>query len=64
MICVVKQDQTGEITGWFTAVDMHDARRRAQAAFQPDLAAQFYRMEFTPTPGKHKLANGVTLLVD
>lgn len=54
-LCIVKM-QDGKITGWIIATDMHDARRRAEAAWEHDLAAVLYRMEFTPSPGLHELS--------
>jgi hypothetical protein len=64
MICVVKQNTTGEITGWMMGSDMHELRRHAEQAFDSDLAALFYRMEFAPPPGKTQIAPGLTMLVD
>jgi len=62
MICILKM-QGGEITGWIIANDIPDARRYAEAALQGDLAGQLYRMEFTPTQGKHELPGGYVMLV-
>jgi hypothetical protein len=59
MICILKMEN-GEILGWIIATDVHDARRRAN---DRDLAAELYRMEFTPPPGKHVLSTGHILLV-
>lgn len=64
MICVVKQDAGGAITGWMMGSDMHDLRRRAQQTFDQELAGMFYRMEFTPERGKHHLAPGLVMLVE
>jgi hypothetical protein len=64
MICVVKQGMDGEITGWMMGADVPDLRRRAEQTFDHDLAALFYQMEFTPTPGKHVIAPGITMLVE
>lgn len=62
MICVLKSEGS-EIKGWFIATDVHDARRKAQGAFDQTLAAKLYTMEF-PRPGKHDLGNGYIMLVD
>ena len=57
MLCVLKIEN-GEITGWIIAPDLEDARHQADAAWDHDLAAALYRMEFTPPPGKHVLIGG------
>lgn len=62
MICILRM-QGADIEGWIIATDVPDARRQAQAAWQSDLAALLYRMEFAPTPGKHKLDTGHVMLV-
>jgi hypothetical protein len=64
MICVVKQNASGEITGWMMGTDIPDLRRRADQTLDHDLATLFYRMEFAPTAGKHQLAPGLTVLVE
>jgi hypothetical protein len=64
MICVVKQNEQGEIVGWMMGTDMHDLRRRAEQTLDHELAGMFYRMEFTPPAGKHPIAPNVTMLVE
>ena len=51
------------ISGWIIAVDMHDARRQAYAAFQNDLAQELYRAELEPPPGKYRLPTGHIMVV-
>lgn len=62
MICILKMEGS-EIKGWFVATDIHDARRKAQGSFNPELAARLYTIKF-PRPGKHDLGDGYTMLVD
>lgn len=57
MLCILKIEN-GEIKGWIIAHDVHDARRQADAAFERELAAELYRMEFVPPAGKHELRTG------
>jgi hypothetical protein len=61
MLCIVRIEN-GELKGWIIATDVHDARRRAQAAFDNDLAQRLSGIEF-PTSGRHDLGNGYTMLV-
>jgi len=62
MICILKIENN-DIKGWFTAMDIHDARRKAQGSFNEELAAKLYTVEF-PRPGKRDLGGGYTMLVD
>lgn len=62
MICILKM--TGaDVTGWIIAADIPEARRKAQRS-DNELAGILYRMEFTPTSGKHQLPGGYLLLVE
>lgn len=47
-----------EISGWITATDTHDARRKAEAVGEHDLAQCLYSIEF-PSPGRHELRCGL-----
>lgn len=70
MICILKFGRpvsdhghlSDMVTGWIIAEDIPSARRAAEAAFEHDLAAELYKMEFTPTVGKHILKTGHVLL--
>jgi hypothetical protein len=63
MICVIKQNARGEITGWMMGTDTHDLRRRAQTTLDSELAGLFYQMEFPPR-AKTVIAPGITMLVE
>jgi len=57
MICILKQNQLGEITGWIIATDAADARRKAGAALERQLEEFLYRIDGAgdPMPGKRAL---------
>lgn len=58
MICILKYE-LGKITGWIIATDPHDARRQVDYTEERNyLAAELYRMEFTPAPGKYIIGEG------
>lgn len=59
----VQHSPGDEIDGWIIATDIHDARRKADAAVVRDLAECLYRMDFMPQPGKHVLPTGHVMLV-
>ncbi len=63
MICILKHDLTGQLTGWMMGQDTHELRRRAQSLGEAALAEKLYRIEF-PAVGKRDLGNGYTMLVD
>lgn len=63
MICILSFDEDEEISGWIIAQDVPDARRKADNLRENDLAAELYRMEFDPSPGKHELPTGHLMLV-
>lgn len=46
-----------EILGWLIATDVHDARRKADAAGESHLASALYSMEF-PRAGRHEISSG------
>lgn len=49
------------IDGWLIATDIHDARRKCD---DQNLAAELYRMEFSPPQGKHMMQTpGYVMLV-
>lgn len=62
MICILKIEN-GDVKGWIIATDVHDARRKAEGAWQTELAQQLYRMEFPPK-GKTVLPGGYVMLVE
>lgn len=63
MMCLIKQDPAGKITGWIFGTDIHDLRRKAQSIGEMSLAAELYRHEFQ-APGRTDLAPGLALLAD
>lgn len=64
MICILKYGEAEFLTvTTLEQTDMHDARRRAHAAGDADIASSLYRREFEPPPGKYLIAPGVLMLV-
>ena len=50
------------IEGWLIATDIPEARRKCA---DHALATELYRMEFSPSPGKHMMQTpGYVMLVD
>jgi hypothetical protein len=56
MICILKHNPVGDLSGWIIATDIADARRRADLAGERNLAECLYRMDGqAPRPGKYPL---------
>lgn len=62
MICILKIE-AGELKGWILASDVNEARRKAEGAWQTELADALRRIE-APPKGKTILPGGHTMLVE
>lgn len=64
MICVIKLNELKEITGWIIASDLLELQRKAQAAFQPEVAESIRKMTLQAQVHKYEILPNVFLLLE
>ena len=62
MLCILKISFGEGITGWIIAIGIDDARRKAEAAGESELAEKLSQMEYAPRYGKEEILPGTWLL--
>lgn len=64
MICVIKLNELKEITGWIIASDLLELQRKAQAAFQLEVAESIRKMTLQVRVHKYEILPNVFLLLE